>query len=1232
MFDQSSKKRGRVKSASSTRSKVLASTVVTPSKALGDQHDTITLSSTNHQPSIMVPDKKIEPKVSRSAQRRRSLLAAEEAHALANAVPILDMVLPLPPIILSRTYECTLVQITLIPNLSVDHYVCDFQLQVSKGGKQLDSLRPLSQSALTKKNQTLPLSESKLKWSTVKRVPFSIPKENGGNSRRFLRLTSTYNIYEKCAFRCRIRYADKGWSPWSRVSHVQQPVESGLPTFCGRCIALNRTQSSLQLKWPAPRREILEYYVEMAIVRKKDKIPTYDMEDEVKDEDLPNEEDTGRIDPLQEVQRRVLELDWIPASHICPTVNELLVNHLQPSESYRFRVRARNRAGWGSFGPSSDSYWLAPNPPGTPLRPTVLEVTPRSLTLRWNQPRLNGSKKIEAWEVAVGTNDDGWSNMDPEIVNTAIGNSYWHPGDRCAPEKMYFDDDEGEGDDDEGKDDDEEVQRPKSAYVSSASSRQPKSTSSVMANEDDSNNNDKVKLSWRPLRTRINVEPKHLFVGDLTKYCTYTFTGFAPTSPYQIRVRAFCTTGNGNYSLPSQIMFTTKEDFDIRAIVWEAKVQGIHALVELMKNPRFIENGNLQTRCVRALRLIAANQDDDGVGYEQVLRSDLLEVTLESLTNNRKDPSLLRWSCRMYTVFANEIDAVIIDLVVKHALSLIDVVAVAQWACFLLRSVVEVQGEQGATMLSAIPSALDIPLMTAQKHSLRAALYNESLECLDALVKSSKLSRKAAREKRAIDIIKVAAINQHGSSSAEKLAAKVLATLEIDGPEEESGSRPGSRGASKRRRISSAHDNLNQRSSSPNSSIMDESVHEKDNNDVVIDQMTESLQLSMQLSTQLSISNLGNLEHPFVSVTGGLEQRADSTSYLPLNDTNNTMESTSLENLYISEVQMAINITESNNERPPSSVPTTSRSVGSSLRSRLHGHEIMVFEWMEAELHRKDREVGAIPTDENSEDEDIDRILWTAEDKQQRRKERHRKKHDPDNHPWFQELNEGEGDILLGLEKELRLQRERTTLKPAFAKTEKDLMKEALQKARGDQPPSRPGTAQTHTTSIVTGNDTKYSSSLMTEDEEPFVPGQIIGKSPTEMLKDFWESYPGFENHIINLAKDGFDDLEALMLAKKEDLTEAGLGKKSAKVLLKLIKKERPYWMVVFAAQREYNFYLRSLGHDIQPLLKYEPIPEDVYVDEEGSTEYTASTYVPSEVMSELNALFDDEEFFNTNI
>ena len=103
-------------------------------------------------------------------------------------------------------------------------------------------------------------------------------------------------------------------------------------------------------------------------------------------------------------------------------------------------------------------------------------------------------------------------------------------------------------------------------------------------------------------------------------------------------------------------------------------------------------------------------------------------------------------------------------------------------------------------------------------------------------------------------------------------------------------------------------------------------------------------------------------------------------------------------------------------------------------------------------------------------------------------------------------------------------------------------MKEALNNARSN----RPGTAQTETSvqlskySVASSRNSEYSSSSRDtnddddddddDDDEKFVPGQIIGKNPVELLQDFWFAYPGFERHHANLAKDGFDDLEALMV------------------------------------------------------------------------------------------------------
>ena len=109
------------------------------------------------------------------------------------------------------------------------------------------------------------------------------------------------------------------------------------------------------------------------------------------------------------------------------------------------------------------------------------------------------------------------------------------------------------------------------------------------------------------------------------------------------------------------------------------------------------------------------------------------------------------------------------------------------------------------------------------------------------------------------------------------------------------------------------------------------------------------------------------------------------------------------------------------------------------------------------------------------------------------------------------------------------------------------------------------------------------------------------------------------------------------MLATKQDLLDAGMGEKSATVLLRQLKKERPFWKVVFAAQREYNFYLRSLGHPIQPLLRYSPPSpggrspnHSEYTDSESwltiSDEDGADgSMAASEILSEIDEVLAEE-------
>ena len=883
--------------------------------------------------------------------------------------------------------------------------------------------------------------------------------------------------------------------------------------------------------------------------------------------------------------------------------------------------------------------------------------------------RLNGSKKIEGWDIAICTNDEGWSGMDPTLVNTAIGDAYWYPEDRVPPEPIDFDGEEEEVEEEE--------------------------------EDNDQEGESKLKLSWRPLRKRIFCDAERLSTGDLSKYCTYQFHGLTPTSPYQVRIRAFCTTGNGGWSTPSDLIFTTKEDFDIRAIVWEAKTNGVPGLVALMQNPQFLENPNVQTRCVRSLRLIAANTEDEGMGYQEVYNANVLEITLDSLTNNHKDPSLLRWSCRMFSIYWNVLTHLMLEKIVQHSRVLIDIVAVAQWSCALLRTLVENKKESGAMLLSRIPGAIDIPLLTATKHSLRAALFTESLECLNVICTYSKsLCTLAANEKKGIDIVKAAVVQQIGSTVAEELAARVVVTLAQSVVVKEAGSRPGSRGNGSRpgsraanRRASTVGtvdtvDNngttdgeqkelLNQFDFAPSTSQLQlDATH-------TMDQQEQQKQQQQYEENEQHEQHEENEQHEQHEQHDQHDQHEQHDQHDQHDQRHHHHQQhhhhhdqqhhhhQQIEQLTTTTVELPVATTaitaypmtkNTDNDDDAVSVATTARTIGS-LRSRLHEDEIEMFEWIEASLHREQRDVGLELT--VGQEEGIDPLFWTEAEKQQDRHARHKLKHDRDNHPWFAEFDQHESNILMALEKEIRINRKWTQ-----PKEKNSLMKQALEQARKGRTEggSRPGTASSNrsmmTSSTNQSNRSKYSvtSSHQSgssqgsytssqgseeEEEEAFTPGQIIGKNASELLVDFWAAYPGFERHIVNLAKDGFDDLEALLLAKYDDLIDCGLGPKSAKVLLKLCKKEKPYWKIVFAAQREYNWYLRSLGHQVQIYLKHSPTaatvqPTPLFMtnaeEEEYGSEYTDSNYSgygggqneeepsvigASEVMSELDNLLD---------
>ena len=107
---------------------------------------------------------------------------------------------------------------------------------------------------------------------------------------------------------------------------------------------------------------------------------------------------------------------------------------------------------------------------------------------------------------------------------------------------------------------------------------------------------------------------------------------------------------------------------------------------------------------------------------------------------------------------------------------------------------------------------------------------------------------------------------------------------------------------------------------------------------------------------------------------------------------------------------------------------TSRRSIGSPSIEAIWGRA-RSFEWIEAELHRKEREAGFAPSGDGPDPRLVHPDGETPAQRQALRHKRHMERHGPDFHELFEELDPAERLIMMGLEKEIRLQRERTTFK-----------------------------------------------------------------------------------------------------------------------------------------------------------------------------------------------------------
>ena len=98
----------------------------------------------------------------------------------------------------------------------------------------------------------------------------------------------------------------------------------------------------------------------------------------------------------------------------------------------------------------------------------------------------------------------------------------------------------------------------------------------------------------------------------------------------------------------------------------------------------------------------------------------------------------------------------------------------------------------------------------------------------------------------------------------------------------------------------------------------------------------------------------------------------------------------------------------------------------------------------------------------------------------------------------------------------------------------------------------------------------------------------------------FLNSYKGFARFKELLIRDGFDDMEALIYAKKKDLLDI-MPKKAAIRFYKVLKREKPHWKIVYRKQREQIEIERAEEREREERLKKEE--EGWFVGEYGSEE-----------------------------
>eukprot|EP00051_Salpingoeca_urceolata_P019632 m.289214 g.289214 ORF g.289214 m.289214 type:complete len:1116 (-) comp19456_c0_seq11:114-3461(-) len=80
---------------------------------------------------------------------------------------------------------------------------------------------------------------------------------------------------------------------------------------------------------------------------------------------------------------------------------------LDTAHVYRFRIRGRNRIGWGPWS-QSHAFTTAAGPPSRPSPPVVEHVGVESLTLAWGPPTETGGARIEEYTLEMNDHTNGF--------------------------------------------------------------------------------------------------------------------------------------------------------------------------------------------------------------------------------------------------------------------------------------------------------------------------------------------------------------------------------------------------------------------------------------------------------------------------------------------------------------------------------------------------------------------------------------------------------------------------------------------------------------------------------------------------------------------------------------------------------------------------------------------------------------------------------------------------------